>query len=61
MSDEIRLALDAKRFRDQMDIEIHRTRQGHWHPGVVPCTSACPMGDPKRAMLFRRMIDEAMS
>ena len=36
----LRLALEAKRFTDLADIEVHRTRRGHWHPPDVPCTGA---------------------
>jgi hypothetical protein len=32
----LRLALEAKRFCDLADIEVHRTRRGHWHPPDVP-------------------------
>ena len=32
----LRLALEAKRFTDLADIEVHRTRRGHWHP-AAPC------------------------
>jgi hypothetical protein len=60
MDDPMTLAIAAKRVRDRMDIEIHRTRQGHWHPGHVPCTRTCPMGNPSSRAIFRRELDSAM-
>ncbi len=36
----LRLALEAKHFRDLADIEIHRTRRGHWHPRPCPARGA---------------------
>lgn len=51
-------ATDAKRVLDMRDIEAHRTRQGHWHPGHVACTRKCPMGDPNTALAFRRVLDQ---
>ena len=36
----LRLALEAKRFRDLADIDVHRTRRGHWHPRTCPARGA---------------------
>ena len=33
----LRLALEAKRFRDLADTEVHRPRRRHWHPR--PCAA----------------------
>ena len=55
----LRLALEAKRFRDLVDIEVHRTRRGHWHPAAVRCTRRCPMGDPRTALVFDRQLQRA--
>jgi hypothetical protein len=55
----LRLAVEAKRFRDLADIEIHRTRRGHWHPPAVPCTRRCPMGDPRTALVSGRQLQRA--
>ena len=55
----LHLALEAKRFTDLADIEVHRTRRGHWHPAAVPCTRRCPMGDPRTALAFERQLQRA--
>jgi hypothetical protein len=55
----LRLALEAKRFTDLADIEVHRTPRGHWHPPDVPCTWRCPMGDPRTALAFDRQLQRA--
>jgi hypothetical protein len=60
MYDGMELALDARRFLDQMQVEINRTRQGHWHPDNVPCDDKCPMNNPASRAVFRREIDLAM-
>jgi hypothetical protein len=52
----LRAAMDAKRVTDLMDIEAHRTRQGHWHPRTVPCTRVCPAGDPSTRKVFLDML-----
>jgi hypothetical protein len=44
-----------------MQVEINRTRQGHWHPDNVPCDDKCPMNNPASRAVFRREIDLAMS
>jgi len=49
-------AMDAKRVTDLMDIDAHRTRQGHWHPRTVPCTNTCPVGDPLTRTIFLNML-----
>jgi hypothetical protein len=54
-------AIAAKRLRDEMDIEIMRTWQGHWHPGHVPCDARCPMGREASRRVFRRELDLAMA
>lgn len=54
----LKLAVEHQRITNMMDIEAHRTRQGHWHPGTVPCTRKCPMGDPDTALAFRRVLDQ---
>ena len=55
----LRLALEAKRFRDLAGTEVHRTRRGHWHPPAVPCTPRCPIGDPRTAPAFGRQLQRA--
>ena len=55
----LRPALEAKRFRDLADIEVHRTRRGHWHPPDVPCTRRCPIGDPRTALASGRQLRRA--
>ena len=55
----LRLALEAKRFRDLADIEVHRTRRGHWHPPAVPCTPRCPTGDRRTALAPGRQLQRA--
>ena len=55
----LRLALEAKHFRDLADIEVHRTRRGHWHPADVPCTRRCPIGDPRTALVSGRQLQRA--
>ena len=56
----LRLALEAKRFTDLADIEVHRTRRGHWHPPDVPCTRRCPIGDPRTAVAFDRQLQRGV-
>jgi hypothetical protein len=41
--------------------EAERTRAGHWHPDHIECSERCPMGDPRTADLFRKMIDQAQA
>jgi hypothetical protein len=55
----LHLALEAKRFRDLLDIEVHLTRRGHWHPAAIPCTRRCPMADPRTAFAFDRELRRA--
>jgi hypothetical protein len=55
----LRLALEAKRVMDLIDMEVHRTRRGHWHPATVPCTRRCPIGDPRTAPVFDRQLQRA--
>jgi hypothetical protein len=55
----LRLTLEAKRVIDLIDIEVHRTRRGHWHPPAVPCTRRCPVGDPRTALVFDRQLQRA--
>lgn len=50
------LATAAKRVLDLRDIDAYRTRQGHWHPRTVPCTSTCPVGDPNTRAVFLNML-----
>lgn len=52
----LRLATEHQRFTNMMDIAAHRTRQGHWHPRTVPCTSTCPVGDPRTQAVFLNML-----
>lgn len=59
MSDEMRRCLEAKRVMDLQDIEVHRTRQGHWHAGHVRCTRACPAGDPRTIPVMQRAMQRA--
>ena len=59
MQTALRLALDANRFRALADIDVHRTRRGHWHPPAVPCTRRCPMGDPRTALAFDHQLQRA--
>ncbi len=49
-------AMDMKRVMDMMDIDAHRTRQGHWHPSHVACTNRCPVGDPRTRTAFLNML-----
>jgi hypothetical protein len=58
--DAISESIATKRFRDQMDIDIMRTWQGHWHPGHIPCDDRCPMGRESSRRVFRRELDLAM-
>jgi hypothetical protein len=60
ITDQIREAVAVKRFRDELDIEVMRTWQGHWHAGHVPCDARCPMGRDSSRAVFRREIDLAM-
>ncbi|HEV3293740.1 MAG TPA: hypothetical protein VG123_32575 [Streptosporangiaceae bacterium] len=55
----LHLALEAKRVMDLIDIEVHRTRRGHWHPPTVPCARRCPMGDPRTALVSGRQLQRA--
>jgi len=59
MQTALRLALDANRFRALADIDVHRTRRGHWHPPDVPCTRRCPMAGPRTAPAFDRQLQRA--
>jgi hypothetical protein len=49
-------AMDMKRVMDMMDIAAHRTRQGHWHPRTIPCTSVCPVGEPRTRSAFLNVL-----
>ena len=40
----LRLALEAKRFRDLADIEVHGHHRGHWHPPGRALHAALPDG-----------------
>ncbi len=55
----LRLALEAKRFTDLADIEVHRTRRGHGHPRAVPCTRRCPIADPRTVLASGRRLQRA--
>ena len=56
----LKLATDYKRVKDMMDIDAHRTRQGHWHPWSnifhTPCTNKCPAGDPRTRTVHLNML-----
>jgi hypothetical protein len=58
--DPIVEALAMLRAQNAMDIEVHRTWQGHWHAGHVPCDDRCPMGHEASRRVFRRELDLAM-
>jgi hypothetical protein len=45
----------------EMQNEVRKTMEGHWHPGgAEACDVRCPMGDPRSAAAFRRVLDAAM-
>jgi hypothetical protein len=45
----------------EMQNELRQTMSGHWHPGGdAACDVRCPMGDPRSAGAFRRLLDAAV-
>ena len=58
MSDAMRAALAAKHVRDMRDIDVHRTRAGHWHPPGY-CSHRCPMAGPYAAEFARALARAA--
>ena len=54
----LRLALEAKRVMDLIDIEVHRTRRGHWAPSDRALRPALPDGT-RTALVSGRQVQRA--